>query len=405
MIIKTNILNPVSLQKAEFIPDVFISISQGKIKSISKATLSHDFIDHSDLICIPGLIDIHVHLSQFYIRGSHSPNLLHWLNTYTFAEEFHSKEPDYARKVAQDFFSDSFKKGTTTSVIYTAPFKQACDIAFEVAQELGVRAVIGKTMMDTGCPDFLKEDTNTSFKESVELFEKWNKKTDLLEYVFSPRFALTCSAESMQLIGDFTKANDIYVQTHLSENHDEIKSVLQLFPDCESYTAIYEKFNLLGPKTILGHVLHVDDKEIEILNKTGSKVAHCPDSNFFLKSGMFPLKRLQNAGIDFALASDVAGGTSLSMLNVMKMCCYRQDNHIISPHEAFYYATLGGAKVLGKEDIIGSVEEGKAADLVFLKIPEQNKYNCSELLSKLIYVNEEVEIVSTLVAGKKVFGI
>ena len=120
MIIKTNILNPVSLQKAEFIPDVFISISQGIIKSISKATLSHDFIDHSDLICIPGFIDAHVHLSQFYIRGSHSPNLLHWLNTYTFTEEFRSKEPNYARKVSQDFFRDSFKKGTTTSVIFSA---------------------------------------------------------------------------------------------------------------------------------------------------------------------------------------------------------------------------------------------------------------------------------------------
>ncbi len=405
MIIKTNILNPVSTQKSEFIPDVFISISRGKISSISKATLSHDFIDHSDLICIPGLIDTHVHLSQFYIRGSHSPNLLHWLNTYTFAEEFRSKEPDYARKVAQDFFRDSIKKGTTTSVIYTAPFKQACDIAFEVAQELGVRAVIGKTMMDSGCPDFLKEDTNTSFKESVELFEKWNKKTDLLEYIFSPRFALTCSADLMQLIGDFAKENDAFIQTHLSENNEEINTTLQLFPDCETYTAIYRKYNLLGPKTILGHVLHVDDNEIDVLRKTNSKVVHCPDSNFFLKSGMFPLKRLQKAGVNFALASDVAGGTSLSMFNVMKMCSFRQNDYVVSPQEAFYYATLGGAKVLGKENIIGSVEEGKDADLVFLKIPEQNKYNCSELLSKLIYVNDEVEIISTMVAGRKVFGI
>ena len=132
-IIKTNILNPVSSSQAEYLKDVFLTIKNDKISSISKKPETSDFNDHSDCVCIPGLIDTHVHISQYFIRGSHSSNLLHWLNTYAFPEELKSQNHEYARKVAQDFFKDSIRKGTTTSVIYTAPFKQACEVAFQIA--------------------------------------------------------------------------------------------------------------------------------------------------------------------------------------------------------------------------------------------------------------------------------
>ena len=176
--IKTNILNPVSRFETEYLQDVFLTIEKEKIISVSSINDSVDFIDRTDQICIPGFIDTHVHLSQYYIRGSHSPNLLHWLNTYTFKEEYRSKEPDYARKVAEDFFSDLVGKGTTTSVIYTAPFRQACDAAFAVAEEKGIRAIIGTTMMDMYSPDFLIQNTEKAFQESVSLYEKWHKKTE-----------------------------------------------------------------------------------------------------------------------------------------------------------------------------------------------------------------------------------
>jgi len=417
--IKTNILNPVSSSQTDFQKNVIITLENGKITSITNADTTskreyhpeliegydtnNKIIDRTDQICIPGFIDTHVHLSQYYIRGSHSPNLLHWLNTYTFAEELRSKDENYARKTAEDFFADSVSKGTTTSVIYTAPLKQSCDIAFQVAKEKGVRAVLGMTMMDENSPDFLQQTAKSAFEDSAALFEKWNKKTDLLEYVFTPRFALTCSAELMKLTGDFAQQNNAYVQTHLSENKDEIQRTLELFQYCRSYTDIYSKMNLLGSKTILGHVIHVTDEEISILKETNSKIAHCPDSNFFIKSGMFQWKKLRDTGIDFSLASDVAGGTSLSMLNVMKMACFRQDNYLLSPQEAFYYATLGGAKVLGKENIIGSISTGKNADLVFLKLIDFEKYNTTELLSKMIYTHEDIQIIETLVQGRKVY--
>ena len=145
----------------------------------------------------------------------------------------------------------------------------------------------------------------------------------------------------------------------------------------------------------------IDENELEIIKKTGSKIAHCPDSNFFLKSGAFPFEKIKAANIDFALASDVAAGTSLSMFNMMKMCNYRQDDYIVSPAEAFYYATLGGAKVLGKEKIIGSVESGKEADLTFVKIADINEKDKESLLSELLYLGTEREIKAVFAAGKK----
>ena len=401
-IYKTNILTPVSPAETRLQKKVFITIFGSKITEISENKPNSEFTDLTDCVCIPGLIDSHVHLSQFNVIGKNSPNLLTWLNEFIFAEEFRSKDETYARKVAEDFFSASLKSGTTTSVIYTAPFKKACEVAFEVAKEFGVRAIIGKTMMDCNSPDYLHEDTQKSFDESVELFEKYNSSSPLLEYIFSPRFAPVCSPELMKLTGIFARENNAYIQTHLSENPDEIKLVKELFPECRSYTEVYEKNKILGPKTILGHAIHLSKDEMNILNKTGSKIAHCPDSNFFLKSGVFQPENIKKTNIDFALASDVAAGTSLSMFNVMKMFVYRQDKYVVSLSEAFYYATLGGAKVLGKEDSIGSIEIGKEADLAFIKVPNVKEKTKSDLLSELVYLGEQRDIEAVIIGGKNV---
>ncbi len=403
MILKTNILTPISPDKYKYIPNAFITIENSKIQSISLSENNKNFLDFSNCVCVPGFIDTHVHLSQFHARGKHSSNLLDWLNKFIFKEEYKSKDTKYAYKLTKNFFMDSIKAGTTTSVIYTAPYKHACEIAFKEAKNSGVRALIGNTLMDTNSPDYLQKDTEKSINESFELFEKWNKSTDLLEYIFSPRFAPVCSSKLMKTIGAYAKKNNAYIQTHLSENIDEKKWVSSLFPAFKNYTEVYEKHNLLGPKTLLGHAIHINEKEIEIIKRTKSKIIHCPDSNFFLKSGIFPWEDIKRSGIDFALASDVGAGTSLSMLNVMKMCNYRQDNYVISPEEALYYATLGGAKVLGKEDIIGSIEIGKDADLTFIEIDNPLGKSGEEILSILLYIGNELKVKSTFVAGKAIY--
>ena len=389
-IIKTNILNPVSQDYTDLLKDTYLFIEQNKIKLVTDVLESThiEIEDKTDCICLPGFIDTHVHLSQFRIRGKHSPNLLHWLNTYTFQEELRSKDEKYAREIAHEFFIDLRKKGTTTAVIYTAPFKKACDIAFEVAQEMGFHGFIGMTMMDQNSPEYLLQNTKQAFEDSVNLYEKWN--SGKLEYIFTPRFAPTCTRDLMQQVGEFAHQNSAFIQTHLSENSDEIKWVLELFPECKSYTDVYQRYNILGEKTILGHCIHLVDEELELIKNSKSKIAHCPDSNFFLKSGSFPFEKLQQLDIDFALASDVGGGTTLSMLEVMKMANYRQDSYIVSPESAFYYATLGGAKLLGREVYTGSIEPGKDADLNF--IPYSKEMDKKNILSDLLYLGNELKI-------------
>jgi len=401
--IRTNIITPISVDKCLLKKNVIISFDK-RIIDITDDNDKENSLDYSQYVCTPGFIDTHVHLSQFNIRGKHSSNLLHWLETYVFQEEYRSKDEAYARMISRKFFLDAARHGTTTMVIYTAAFKQACEMAFQTASELGYRALIGKTMMDINSPDYLQEDTGRSLEESIELYEKWNDHSDLLNYIFTPRFAPVCSSELMQKTGNFIQKNNAYLQTHLSENKGEIEWVKTLFPEYKSYTDVYLKHGLLSPKTLLGHSIHLEDHEIEIIKDTNSKITHCPDSNFFLNSGAFPIEKIKKAGIGFALASDVGAGTTLSMLNVMKMFNYRQDSHVISPQEAFYTATLAGAEILGKDDRIGSIEVGKEADLVFFKIDDIHGKNDTEILSDLVYLGNEIPLRETIIAGKTVYS-
>ena len=261
---------------------------------------------------------------------------------------------------------------------------------------------MGKTMMDQGNGDDLIEDTDRSLQESIDLYRKWNRATPRIEYIFSPRFALSCSFELMKKIGEFARENNAYIQTHLSENKDEIEQALKLFPEAKSYTQIYEKAGILSPRTLLGHVIHVDDEELELIGSTGSKVVHCPDSNFFLKSGRFPLEKYREKNIEFGLGSDVGAGTQLSMLNTMKMFNYTQREIIVTPEEAFYRATLGNARLLNKDHLIGSIDTGKEADLVFLKPPESIEFNRNDLLSSLLYLDKEIEVKRVYISGDSV---
>jgi guanine deaminase len=399
--IKTNILNPESSKKYSYQQNATI-IFDKKIIEISNYH-QENTLDYSDYICIPGFIDTHAHISQFNIRGKHSSNLLDWLTDYVFKEEYRSSEESYASTISRNFFLDAASKGTTCLSLYTAPYRQACETAFKIAMELGFRAFIGKTQMDVNCPDFLQEDTEQSMQESIDLFEKWNDHSDMLNYIFTPRFAPVCSSELMKEIGKFVQNNNAYLQTHLSENKKEIQWVRSLFPEFKNYTDVYQKHNLLGPKTLLGHCIHLDDSELKMIKDSDSKITHCPDSNFFLKSGVFPLERINQFKIQFALASDVGAGTSLSMMNVMRMFNYRHHNYVVSPQESLYHATLAGAEIMGISGKTGSIVEGKEADLVFLKIKDLKMKTENDILSDLLYMGEEIQVIETIIAGKTVY--
>ena len=395
-----NIVNPISPEEIQFLPKQVISIEESKISAITSLPEFQGRIDEdrSNEYALPGFIDLHTHLSQYYIRGLYEPALLPWLNKYVFPEEERSKNIEYAEKLSRDFFSAMLKTGTTTCVIYTAPFFSACDMAFEIAKETGIRALIGMTMMDMNCPENLPQNSHKTLEESILLYEKWHGKNAKLDYIFTPRFAPTCSLELMKEVAKYAIEHNAWIQTHLSENKEEIEMVKEIF-GFKNYTEVYQKAGLLTQHSIFAHCIHLGDEEIKMLAENKCKIAHCPDSNFFLKSGEFPLQKIEEAGIEYGLGSDVGAGTSLNMLYHTKMMNYRQGDYPVLPAKALYHITLGSAKLLGVDKIIGSLEIGKEADIVFLK-PPLNYPLKNNGISQLVFCGQEFSLTETLVAGR-----
>lgn len=395
--IRTNIFNPVSADKAEFLPDHVISIENGIIINIKPfSEFDGAWVDQRACICIPGLIDLHVHLSQYRIRGLYQPALLPWLEQSVFPEEARSCSVAYASALSRDFYNALIRAGTTFSVIYTAPFREAADEAFEVAREMGIRAKIGMTMMDRNSPPNLLQSTDYALTNSFELAEKW--QDPMLGYIFTPRFAPTCSADLMREVAGYAAAHDSFIQTHLSENSDEIAWVKKLF-DKPTYTDVYKDFNMLGTRTILGHAIHLAERELSLLKESGSNIAHCPDSNFYLKSGEYPMQRIRYQGIPFGLGSDVGAGTTLNMLYHGKQMNFRQSSSVVLAPEMLYRSTLANARILDLDTRIGSLNIGKDADILFYKVP-----TCLHIgehsLGQLFFSSDDFTLNQVLVSGK-----
>ncbi|MCB5249919.1 MAG: guanine deaminase [Candidatus Cloacimonadales bacterium] len=400
MIIKTNYLSYTNKKELVFQKNIFLEIQNNKIASI-KERYNGDHVDYSNMLAVPGFIDTHTHIPQINIMGKQKPNLLEWLNINVFPEEGKFKDPEYADNVSKDFFDQAIKNGTTCLVAYSSTHREACNIAFKNANNAGIRAFIGKTMMDSNSPSKLVETTQKSLEDSVYLYEQWHNKTPLLNYIFSPRFAITCSIDLMKEVGTFIHKNNAYLQTHLSESLNEIATIKSIYPKYKSYTDIYYQCGLMSSKSIFGHCVHLSDDEIRLLKDTKSKIAYCADSNFYLKSGKFDLEKITEFEVPFAFASDIGAGTSFYMPYHAKISSYRQDSIYIEPQKAFYLMTLAGAEVLSLEDKIGSIETGKEADMVFYNYQNFQGLSSDDIVSKLIYTDQSNQIEQVMIAGKE----
>ena len=422
VIYRGRILNPLSYSELEDIPNGALVVSEGKIIEYGKfndVRRRGNIVDFGDKVITPGLIDTHVHLPQYDVVAMEDYELLEWLDNYIFPAEKRFESTQVAREASARFFTDLKANGTTTACVYSTVHKDSTDVAFEEAHSCGLRIFMGKVMMDQNSPEFLKEKTADSLKASEELCKKWHRKDGgRLNYIFTPRFAPTCSLELLKQVSKLARKHDAYIQTHLSENRHEIRLVKTLFPDCRNYTHVYESADLLMPKTIMAHCIYLEDQEISTLRKYSTKVAHCPSSNFFLKSGIFNATRIIDAGLDVGLGSDVGGGPNLSMFREMSNACYMSKvNYILSEGKsnsidstfAFYLATIGGAKVLGLEHIIGNFSVGKEADFIVLdaaKIdPQKNNKGrkAKEILSQIIHRGHEMIVSATFVQGVQVY--
>lgn len=372
---------------------------------------------------IPGLIDLHAHLPQYPAVARRESALLPWLERHIFPLERQFNAAT-ARRVAPAFFTELARNGTTLAVLYAAIYEDSCHECFLAAEKSGLRAILGKVMMDRGSYGSLEPEKipAVSLAETRRLIQRWHGTANgRLEYAVSPRFAVTCSGELLRDAARLANETGTYIQTHLSENHDEIARVRELFPEQPSYTAVYADCGLTGPRSIFGHCLHLAPDEISLLRDSGSIIAHCPTSNLFLRSGILPWGPLRDAGIPMGLGSDVAAGPELNLWQVMRSALesqtarsFFQDTPVPSPTELFSLATTAAARALGKENELGSLDPGKSADLVVLDlasiIPGGRRpnfdadYSAEELLSLLIYRGGPHATLATYVEGRRVYS-
>ena len=375
--------------------------------------------DGADRVICPGLIDVHAHLPQYPASGCGQGELLPWLREHIFPLE-REFTVERSERESPRFFAELARHGTTTACLYTTVYEESCDAAFWAAEASGLRVTLGKVMMDVGSYGGLPPETilERSLAQSERLCQRWHGSADgLLGYAFSPRFAVSCSAAMMRAAGEMARRYGAVVQTHLAENFGEIEAVKGLFPDAWDYTDVYDRCGLLGPRTVLGHCLHLSDREVATLAERGAAVAHCPTANFFLNSGLLPLARLRTAGIRVGLGSDVGAGPEVNLWQVMRSALDTQkarsyhepDVELLTAAEAFHLATQGGADVLEIGDVVGSLAAGKQADLLVLDrralspYGEATELKPEELITLCVYRAGPLATAATYVRGREVY--
>ncbi|WP_137701339.1 guanine deaminase [Marimonas lutisalis] len=383
--------------------------ARGAYLDISRQEPAAEIIDHRPHLLMPGFIDPHLHFPQVQVIASWGEQLLDWLSDYTFPEEMRFSDPEHAARMATAFFDLLTAHGTTTAVAYCSAHKTSAEAFFTEAARRNMCMAGGKVMMDRNAPDGLVDEAQSSHDDSAALIEAWHGK-GRLRYAITPRFAITSSPAQLEAAGALAQAHpDCFVQTHLSENKNEIAETLRLFPDAPDYIGVYEMHGLLGPKALLGHCIHLESREIDVLAETGSHPVFCPTSNLFLGSGLFDDAGLRARGIGNAIATDIGGGTSYSMLQTLNegykvLQLQRQQMH---PYTAFHWITRGNAEVMGMADRIGTLDVGSDADIVVLNsaatpamaLRAERIETLAEELFLLMILGDDRAVVQTYVAG------
>ncbi len=423
-VIKSHFLKPGSYKKMELFENHYLAVdTEGKIRyfginteSITDYNIS-ELLDKTDCIIIPGLIDLHTHIPQYPAIGLGKGTLLKWLDDYIYPLETKFNNPEYAFILSKLFFEECLKYGTTKVTAYSNSSFDGTDSAFQAAFDSGIRAFIGMSMMDTNVPELLLKSTKKNIDDSLKLAGKWHGAGgDKLKYILTPRYALICSMELMKKTGEVSRKDGFYIQTHLAENIDELKKVAGMFPQCNTYTDVYHQAGMLNERTLLAHCIYLSDYEIELIRSNNANVVHCPSSNRFLKSGIFPFMNISEL-ISVGIGSDVAGGTSLSMLHELKeavetsktyQLIHNHHAEILSSGEALWTATKGNAEILGISDFTGDFKTGMDADFATVKLDridiEFGNLSIDTITPKLLYLLGNKYVDSTYIKGKLLFG-
>ncbi|MBK8791951.1 MAG: guanine deaminase [Holophaga sp.] len=453
MLYRAHLLNPCSPTRLEEIPDALMEVNAagcitavGAFEELAPRLGNQPMEDLRPLWILPGMVDLHVHLPQHEAVAMDGLELLPWLETFIFPAEARFADTSVARASAARFFQGLLYRGTTTASIYATVHAEATDAAFHEADRCGIRAILGKVMMDQHSPAALQESTAESLAQSEALCQTWHGRSQgRLQYAFTPRFAPTCSSELMRGAGLMAEKYGAYIQTHLSENLAELAWVKALFPEAANYTDVYQRMHMLGPRTLLAHGIHLDAGERQVIRESGATIVHCPRSNAFLQSGIMPLRRYLGEGLSVGLGTDVGAGPSLSMWAEAAAVCTtsklrwaeRQNlaHHLramggleasqraeimaqldlnpltpVDPVQAFHLATLGGARALGLDSRIGSLEVGKDADFVVVDprmvdpAVDRPAEPPERVLSRMLYREHPGMVRATYVRGARCFA-
>ena len=371
-----------------------------------------EVVDLSGSLITPGFVDTHLHAPQLEMIGSYGGHLLEWLNRYTFPTERKFEDPEHARRVAKAFYDELLRNGTLCALIFSTIHKEATDIFFEEAERRGFRGIVGKTMMDRNAPEYLLDASpKQSYDECRSLLQKWHGR-GLLRYAITPRFAPTSTAGLLEAAGQLKKEfPGAWVHSHISENRNEVRWVQELFPEAE-YADVYDHYGLLDERTVLAHGVWLTPEELDLLARRGTRIAHCPNSNLFLGSGLFPLHRVLEAGVVVGLGTDIGAGTTPSLFNAMADAYKVQQVQSVSlsPFHLWYLATLGGARALTLDGETGSLEPGKSADFLVLDLAATpllamrtgRASSLEDLLAGLIFMGDDRAVRRSVIAGRTV---
>lgn len=369
--------------------------------------------EYRDKPIVPGFIDTHIHYPQTEIIGAYGDQLLDWLNNYTFPTESRYGCERHADAMSAFFLRELLSNGTTTALVFGSVHPQSVDALFSQAQTLNMCLIAGKVMMDRHAPQALLETPEQSYRDTRELIERWHGK-GRLGYAITPRFAPTSTpallAQVQRLREEFP---DVWLQTHLSENPQEVAWVKSLFPQSQSYLDVYHRYGMTGGKSVFAHCLHLEEQEWDCLCETRSAIAFCPTSNLFLGSGLFDLQQAWRKRVKLGIGTDVGAGTSFNMLRTLGEAYKvgQLQHYRLSAVEALYHATLGGARALSLDDKIGNFDVGKEADFVVLdpavtplqQLRYANSATPAEQGFVLMTLGDDRNIYRTYVDGKVVY--
>ena len=385
----------------------------GRAADLAASVPPQSITDHSGCLIAPGFIDTHVHYVQTGMVASYGAQLLDWLDRYAFPAELAFKDPAHAAAMAKVFCDELLRNGTTTALVFCAVYPQSVDALFAEAERRGMRVAAGKVLMDRNAPEALRDTAQQGYDDSKALIARWHGRGRAL-YAITPRFAGSSTPAQLDAAGALWREHkDVLVQTHIAENRREVEWIAELFPDARNYLDVYDRHGLIGRRAVLAHGIHLGEEELCRCHESGTALAHCPTSNLFLGSGLFRIGAVKDPRrpVQVGLGSDIGGGTSFSLLATMGAAykVAQLGGRALSAVEAFYLATLGGARALGLDDRIGTIIPGREADLAvldpnatpLLALRNTDAESVEDVLFALMTLGDDRAVRATYVAGKR----